>query len=238
MLRSGAKFTRPLVAITVIALALAGCGSEGPTDETGSSESATSSSKALSDASDVEVSAYRDLEPRFWERFLYQSNVEADQNGGRERIFRGGVTACIALTTTGLSVQEIVANVETENGITHDGAESIAAAATEVLCPETGYRLATRTTHEADQMAGRLTAELAGAQIDEEAAERNAKLICSFLEHNNGDPTGLTDYIFSEMIPFTSVPIGLNEVKALVRISVAVRCFPLEPRLGPYWSGA
>jgi hypothetical protein len=231
--KAAAAFT----VLLVVLFTLVACGS----DDDGSNGETVSRTapegRGLRDAfpSAVEAQAYKDLQPAFWQRFQYHSNVEADQSVGEERIFRAGVTVCLAIATTGLSIQEIMSGIAGANGITHDGAESIAAAATEILCPERGYRLATRTTREADQIAERLSAEL-GAGIDKEAAERNAKLICSFLEHHNGDSTGLTDYVFSEMIPFTTAPVGLNEVKILVRVSANVRCFGQD--LGPYWYGA
>jgi hypothetical protein len=177
------------------------------------------------------IAKYRPREPDFWNRYQYYAYVTTDIEAPRDTVFDDGVGICV-FTAQGYSLDRVERAISKAHGLSDDGAKSVAAAAFDVFCTDTGYRVVTRTTQEAAAARLRLTQELHGEQVDEEGTERNVKLACWYLDNYN-TAGGLSDYMFANGFPFLDHSPNLTEIKALVRVAVGVRC--ISHTLGPWW---
>lgn len=210
----------------MLSLLVPACGGDGGGFEEGDPEGSLPTPGNLEER-------YRTQEPAFWNRFLLYAFAPSDKALGRDHVFEAGAAACLLAESERPPTSALIGAIDLEYGLTPGGAEAVAGAATQVLCPGLGYTVVTRWQREAHQIA-QLVGNAVGASPDVEAVGRNATLICDFLA-TNSTAEGLTSYLHSEGHPF--LPGGASEqaIKLLVRHAVGIRCPEQDDKLGPYW---
>jgi hypothetical protein len=195
---------------------------------------ASSDDSTTDDGSTTDPAAvYQGREQDFYARFQYLANAPADLRINEHDIFVDGVFACQTFTNGSGAVEDVVATLKNNRGLTDDGAHAVAAAATEELCTDTQLTVSTRTETEASQISERVSNDLGGVEVREEPAMVDTKLACQYLDtHATAD--GLRATVRSEGEAFLNTETVSDQVlNTLIVDGVGIHCPANSIKLGP-----